>query len=375
MRYATYDDIDNVKKLWNYCFDDDESFVDYYFRSKYKNENTIVIEKDKKIISSLQLNQYKIKLNNKVYDTSYIVGVSTLPEARGKGYMKDIMSYALNEIYKKGQLVSILMPIDFRLYRKFGYENCYDQIQYTINVDDLKNFKIKDDFFEIYESNISYINKEFNVNGNIVKDESYYKNLIKEIKSENGYIYANGNGGYLVYFINKDEIFVREIYYEDIDYLKSMLKFLYNHNTQSKKIIIMAPINDSIRYVLDNPKTCDIKIKPFMMGRVINVFEFLNTLDIKYSEDISCTFSIKDEFIKENNSTFKISIKNSKMKVERIDFNGYNILDIKSFSQIAFSYSSLEELVFLNKLSLDEEAKRFLNSTFNKKINYINEYV
>ena len=125
MRYATYDDIDNVKKLWNYCFGDDESFVDYYFRSKYKNENTIVIEKDKKIISSLQLNQYKIKLNNKVYDTSYIVGVSTLPEARGKGYMKDIMSYALNEIYKKGQLVSILMPVDFRLYRKFGYENCY----------------------------------------------------------------------------------------------------------------------------------------------------------------------------------------------------------------------------------------------------------
>ena len=73
MRYATYDDIDNVKKLWNYCFGDDESFVDYYFRSKYKNENTIVIEKDKKIISSLQLNQYKIKLNNKRGTNRFLV--------------------------------------------------------------------------------------------------------------------------------------------------------------------------------------------------------------------------------------------------------------------------------------------------------------
>ncbi len=30
------------------------------------------------------------------------------------------------------------MPIDYRLYRRFGYEHCYDQIEYTINTDDLK---------------------------------------------------------------------------------------------------------------------------------------------------------------------------------------------------------------------------------------------
>ena len=49
------------------------------------NNNTIVVEEDGEIVSSLQLNQYKIKLNNKVYDTSYVVGVSTFPEARGEG--------------------------------------------------------------------------------------------------------------------------------------------------------------------------------------------------------------------------------------------------------------------------------------------------
>ena len=61
--------------------------MNYYFENKYKAENTLLVE-DEDIIASLGLNQYKIKLNNKEYDASYVVGVSTLPNARGNGCMK-----------------------------------------------------------------------------------------------------------------------------------------------------------------------------------------------------------------------------------------------------------------------------------------------
>ena len=66
--------------------------------------------------------------------------------------------------------------------------------------------------------------------------------------------------------------------------LKSMLKFIYNHNTQCKKVIISTPVNDKIRFILDNPRTCDIKIKPFMMGRVINLKNYLESLEIDSNE-------------------------------------------------------------------------------------------
>ena len=56
--------------------------------------------------------------------------------------MKKIMEFTLNELYKKNQLVSIFMPIDYRLYRKYGYEHCYDQLEYSINIEDLKNFNL-----------------------------------------------------------------------------------------------------------------------------------------------------------------------------------------------------------------------------------------
>ena len=69
IRYAKEDEIDNIKDIWNYCFNDVDSFVDYYFNHKYSNQNTIVACEDSDIVSSLQLNQYKIKLDNKIYDT------------------------------------------------------------------------------------------------------------------------------------------------------------------------------------------------------------------------------------------------------------------------------------------------------------------
>lgn len=392
IRYAKEEEIESIKEIWSYCFNDTESFMKYYFNDKYKSENTVVALDEGKIISSLQLNQYKLLLNSKVYNTSYVVGVSTLPEGRGAGYMNKVMKFTLNELYKKGQLVSILMPIDYRLYRRFGYEHCYDQIEYTINTDDLKNFKssgkmIKSNFSQI--DDLIQIDRTFlnEVNGNVLKDEHYYENLFKEIQSEDGFLYiheGNEKDGYIVYFLQEDKLFVRELFYKNIDALKSMLKFIYNHNTQCKIVTISTPTIDKIRFILDNPKDSDIKIKPFMMGRVINVKKFIEDIDIEKDINSSFNLLIEDKFIDENNGLFKISIQNKKVSVEQLDKKGaekpqedFDIkLDINTLTQLSFSYIDVNEAIFLNDIKdVSEETLETLNCIFSKKNNYINEYI
>ncbi|EII6836566.1 GNAT family N-acetyltransferase, partial [Clostridioides difficile] len=366
IRYAKEEEIESIKEIWSYCFNDTESFMKYYFNDKYKSENTVVALDEGKIISSLQLNQYKLLLNSKVYNTSYVVGVSTLPEGRGAGYMNKVMKFTLNELYKKGQLVSILMPIDYRLYRRFGYEHCYDQIEYTINTDDLKNFKSSG---KMIKSNLSQIDDLIRidrtflneVNGNVLKDEHYYENLFKEIQSEDGFLYiheGNEKDGYIVYFLQEDKMFVRELFYKNIDALKSMLKFIYNHNTQCKIVTISTPTIDKIRFILDNPKDSDIKIKPFMMGRVINVKKFIEDIDIEKDINSSFNLLIEDKFIDENNGLFKISIQNKKVSVEQLDKKDaekpqedFDIkLDINTLTQLSFSYMDVNEAIFLNDI-------------------------
>ncbi|HBE8912712.1 TPA: GNAT family N-acetyltransferase [Clostridioides difficile] len=392
IRYAKEEEIESIKDIWSYCFNDTESFMKYYFNDKYKSENTVVALDEGKIISSLQLNQYKLLLNSKVYNTSYVVGVSTLPEGRGAGYMNKVMKFTLNELYKKGQLVSILMPIDYRLYRRFGYEHCYDQIEYTINTDDLKNFKssgkmIKSNLSQI--DDLIQIDRTFlnEVNGNVLKDEHYYENLFKEIQSEDGFLYiheGNEKDGYIVYFLQEDKMFVRELFYKNIDALKSMLKFIYNHNTQCKIVTISTPTIDKIRFILDNPKDSDIKIKPFMMGRVINVKKFIEDIDIENDINSSFNLLIEDKFIDENNGLFKISIQNKKVSVEQLDKKGaekpqedFDIkLYINTLTQLSFSYIDVNEAIFLNDIKdVSEETLETLNCIFSKKNNYINEYI
>ena len=383
IRFAKESDKNNIIDIWNYCFDDGPKVTDYYFNDKYKHENTIVVEDDEEIVSSLQLNQYNLKLNDKIYDTSYVVGVSTFPQARGKGYMKHIMDFTLNELYRKNQLVSILMPIDYRLYRKYGYEHCYDQIEYEIDIEDLSGFKSKGFLKKAKLDNINdLINIENNflkdLNGTIIRDKNYYENLFKEVESEDGHIYIHEDelkDGYIIYFINNENIFVRELYYNNLNALKGILRFLYNHNTQCKKVTISSPIDDKIRFILSNPKTANIKLKPFMMGRVINFKKYLESLNIKSNENLSINISVKDDFIKENNKIFKIHLNNNKLNVESGDYIPDVEFNINTITQLAFSYINGKEAYLLNDLKENKKVIEFLDLIFVKKENYINEYI
>lgn len=383
IRFASECDQNNIMEIWNYCFNDGPKFTEYYFNNKYKNYNTIVVEEEANIVSSLQLNQYKIKLNDKEYSISYVVGVSTLPEARGRGYMKHIMDFTLNELYKKDQLVSILMPIDYRLYRKYGYEHCYDQIEYEINMEDLRGFK---SLGSLKKASLNHINEMINIeesflenlNGIVVRDENYYKNLFKEVESEDGHIYIHeneGSDGYIIYFINGESIFVRELYYKNINALKGMLRFIYNHNTQCKKVNITSPVDDKIRFILSNPRTVTMKLKPFMMGRIINFKSFLESLNIEGNNQSSLIISLKDDYIKENNKIFKITLENNQLSVEEGKFDYDVEFNINTISQLAFSYISAKEAYLLNNLKENKEAIEFLDLIFTKKENYINEYI
>lgn len=383
IRFAKENEKEDIREIWDYCFNDGPKFTDFYFKSKYNKNNTVVVDEEGEIVSSLQLNPYKIQLNDKLYDTSYVVGVSTFPQVRGKGYMKNIMEFTLKELYKKNQLVSILMPIDYRLYRKYGYEHCYDQIEYNLDIESLKSFKSNgvmkkanlDDIKNLIEIYDLFLN---DINGNVKRDEKYYIDLFDEVKSEDGHIYIHQNEdceGYIIYFINGENMFIRELFYKNIDSLKSILKFVYNHNTQCKTVTISSPINDKIRFVLDNPRTSTIKIKPFMMGRMINLEKYLKNLDVDSSVEESIGISVKDDFIKENNGVFKIILKNQSLTIEKGDFDYDVELDINTITQLAFSYIDASEAFLLNNIDENKKVKNFLDTIFSKRYNYINEYI
>ena len=389
IRYAKPIDKDQVVSVWNYCFEDGEDFVKYYFENVYDENNTIIIEENDEVLSALQLNKYTIDLRDNKYDVSYVVGVSSKPEVRGLGYMKHLMTYTLEELYKNGEIVSLLMAIDYRLYKRYGFDHCYDQIQYNLRTDELLGFrlssKLRKATFEDAETLSRIYTKAMeSLNGYAVRDEVYFNRFMKEVSSESGYIYIDEeNNSYIAYYIQGDTFFVRELIYNNISSLKSMLAYIYNHNTQCKKTVINAPVDDKIKLIIANLKTCEIKLIPFMAGRVINFEKYIESLnscniDTQKINNESIKIKVIDKYIKQNNSVFKISVCDNKIKIQRVE-EDYDIeLDINSITQLAFSYLNTDEILILNEIdesSLINTQKELLNALFENRINYIDELV
>lgn len=389
IRYARATDKNQIVSLWNYCFEDGEDFVKYYFENVYDKKNTIIIEENNEVLSALQLNKYKIDLRNRKYDVSYVVGVSSKPEVRGLGYMKHLMTYTLEELYKSGEIVSLLMAIDYRLYKRYGFDHCYDQIQYNIKTDELSGFRVtsklrKADFEDSKILAEIYTNAVKNLNGYALRDEVYFDRFMKEIESEDGYIYIDEeNKSYIAYYMQGDTFFVRELIYNNISSLKSILAYIYNHNTQCKNTVINAPVDDKIKLIIANLKTCEIKLIPFMAGRVINFEKYmesikLNNINTEHIDDEFIKIKVIDKYIPQNDCVFKIYIKDNQVKVEKVEENCDIELDINSITQLAFSYLDINEIFMLNEIDescLTYNKRKLLNILFEKKVNYIDELV
>ena len=290
IRFTNINENQGVRDLWTYCFADSQAYVDFYFKNKYKPEKTMVVEDGGRILSSIHLNQHRLNLSGKDLATSYIVGVSTLPEARGMGFMADLMSRSLYEIGAMDQSFAILMPIDHRLYRSYGFETCYDILEVKLDIFDLKKFKLDGNFkragkeeagdlLDVYSSAIA------GYNGSALRDQAYFSEFIEEMDIDGGYTYIFYRDGqptaYLAYTIEGGNFFVREVYYKDMGAYQSVLKFIFNHNTQCKAVTINTGLDDRLMDILDNPKDASFTLKPFMMARIIDLEKFLVDLEIK----------------------------------------------------------------------------------------------
>ena len=83
---------EKVKALWQLCFDDNEEFVEMYFRLRYKNEINVAIESGDEIVSALQMIPYPMTFCGDTVQTSYISGACTHPDFRGNGVMRELLS-------------------------------------------------------------------------------------------------------------------------------------------------------------------------------------------------------------------------------------------------------------------------------------------
>jgi GNAT superfamily N-acetyltransferase len=126
IRFATSADQEQLKKLWQLCFNDSESFIDRFLMTIGRVERCLVWEEDKKVVSMLFILPAETFIHGELRSLSYIYACATLPDFRGKGLMKQMLEYAFQIAQQDRVFALFLIPANPTLssyYKNLGFKD------------------------------------------------------------------------------------------------------------------------------------------------------------------------------------------------------------------------------------------------------------
>ena len=94
------------KELWQTCFGDEEQFIDSFLIRYYSRRRMLSIERDGRMAAMLHLLPFESELGR----TTYIYGVATAPEYRGRGLATELMREAMRLAGERGDDALFLIP-------------------------------------------------------------------------------------------------------------------------------------------------------------------------------------------------------------------------------------------------------------------------
>ncbi len=330
IRLTTEKDKHRVKDLWKYAFSDSDEFITYYFEKRFNPNHTIGLFKNGCLEAALQLNPYNLAIGDVILPVNYVVGVSVQPESRGQGLMTKIMRATLNMQYERGEDFSILMPIDTRLYTRYGYSNCFMRHEFHVDLARLAPKSTKYKIKRLDMANVENLDRELHLLSEVYFDavqenysfvsrnRTYWKNKLAELSTDGGEIFIVSDDfspkGYAMVIPRSQDrtLQVIEMVALDNRAFDAIMGIVKGHSTQAERAVLVTPQNKEFGIYTDYDNNISHIVKPFMMGRIINVERVLDHIiqkseiykkDRFFEEDDHFCISVSDDMIEENNYT------------------------------------------------------------------------
>ena len=191
LTYLDAEDKDETKHLWHMCFpEDSESFIEYYYKEKTK-DNEILVKKDNGLlISMVQYNPYAVKLRGRLWKLDYLVGVATEESRRREGHFRDVFVKMLHDEEAAGKPITYLVPVNPAVYAPMGFTFIGNVASYELTEEAKKTLTrtVCQDTPEDCGRAAVYKEQWLGARYEMYtrRDAAYVSRLIKELASENG---------------------------------------------------------------------------------------------------------------------------------------------------------------------------------------------
>ena len=370
--------MDRIKRLS--VTDYDEIFALSQFAFQYKLSEEDLIKKkeeanrhiiwgwmeDGKVAAKLHLIPLSVNINGKVFEMGGISSVSTWPEYRRNGMVKQLLAHALHHMKKNGQIVSYLHPFSVPFYRKFGWEMAFSKKQYSIPMDKLKRNWNADGYIRRKGADnklLHQIYSEFalNFNGMLTRDEKWWEQRVLNNEQMVAVCYNTSDEaeGYIIYRVKDNILQVDELVYNSLNGWKLLLEFIANHDSMANEVSMTVSENDNLPLLLDEPRFKQ-ETKPYFMARIVDVPTFLNKYPFEKVPDLSLDLIVYDDFLPENSGVYVIKQMNGITEVffgEKAVEEEHTIhCTVQQLTALMFGYKRPLELSRAGLIEGDDEA-------------------
>lgn len=301
-----------------------------------------------------------------------IAGVSTYPQYRRNGCIREIMKHLFEQSSANGWVLSYLYPFSFDYYRQFGYERAFQQKSVRLPLKSLSRFPrysdaVLYDSKELLPDLVEAYSKFAKTKNGMLTRTDYREWSSDPYKTLNyTYLFYDNNkiaDGYINFRINSNTMVVNELAYGSRSTLQNIFGFLRMYEGQYTEVLINnVDIFSDIESYIGEFRGVSYGIYDGPMVRIIDVYKYL-ALVLKPFGEQSINIKINDNYIQQNNKTFKIISSDNIIDIVPTNEPHDVECDISVFSTIATGSAmiNINNYLYFEGIDIKDKSTIFFN--------------
>ncbi len=351
------------------------------------------------LVAKVRIRPLHTYLQGRVLKMGGIAAVASWPEYRRGGIVASILVHALAIMREAGQSISFLAPFSFAFYRRYGWETYTDRIKFTVQTELLprieltripgqvvrvgKDIEILSPIYERYASGF---------NGMLNRSQDWSEDLLDRKKGQIA-IYRDLSGesqGYIHYQVKDRVLFIYELITLNHEAKLGLWRYIANHDSMIKQVVLFAPANEALPFLLDNPRIKQ-EVEPYFMARIVDIeklieqYSFLASIDRKARwsdhKSVCLHIHIKDSYAHWNDGLWELTVHtdgSAKIKrseeLENSASHHQLSCDIQTISTLLMGYRRSSFLYEIGRLQGDEGLMLLLEAIVPERTTFLSDF-
>lgn len=376
IRQLQKSDTEEMFKLASYAFNKELTVERRErFARLVENSNNYGLMVDGKLASQVMSTPFEVNFHGVTYKMGGIGYVASYPEYRGQGKIHEIMFQILSDMKKEKIALSYLAPFSYRFYRRFGYEQVFENLHYQLSANHLP--KVIETTGQVHRMKLKeaepfledlYEKDEKNHKGGVKRAEWWWNYILSKNKMRDYAVYfddKNQPQGYVSYERNGSTFHIVEWVYLNVEAFKGLGKFILSHASAFETFDYTAPNTEhSLEFLVQEPQG-KVAIEPYMMGRIVDLNLFLSQYPyLKVNGNHEFYLEVDDDFAPWNRGIWHLVLNETGTHFEKVaeeisegNYQGKPLIkgNIQAFTQLFMGYRRPKTLAFYNRIKADEK--------------------